>query len=105
MMKTAALAGLVLSLAGASGALAADAQAKAAPTAAAKPSVETTSIADLIANPATKAVLEKDMPGLLTSPHLEMVKGMSLRALAQCPQAQLDDAKLKAIQADLDKAS
>ncbi len=62
-------------------------------------------ISDLLANPAALAVLNKDLPGLTTDSHLEMIKPMSLRQIAQFPQAHLDDDKLKAIQADLDAAN
>jgi hypothetical protein len=62
-------------------------------------------VADLLANPGALAVLNKDLPGLTTDSHLEMIKPMSLRQIAQFPQAHLDDDKLKAIQADLDAAN
>ena len=35
-----------------------------------KPSVKTSMISDLLANPATKAVIEKDLPGLTADPRL-----------------------------------
>ena len=56
---------------------------------------------DLLANAGAKAVLTKDLPGLQDDPRLDMVKAMTLRAVAQFPEAQIDDAKLAAIQADL----
>jgi len=62
-------------------------------------------IRDLLANPAAVDVLNKDMPGLTTYPQLDMIKSMSLKQIAQFPQAHLDEAKLKAIQADLDAAT
>jgi len=58
-------------------------------------------IRDLVDNPATLAVLQKDMPGMVDDPQFDMVKSMSLRQLAEFPQAGLDDAKLRSIQADL----
>jgi hypothetical protein len=58
-------------------------------------------IRDLLNNPATSAVLQKDMPGMVDDPRLDMVKSMTLRQIAQFPQAGLDDAKLRSIQADL----
>jgi len=70
---------------------------------AAKPSVETTTIADLVANPKTNAVLEKDWPVVKQAP-LDQVGSQTLRALSAYPQAELDDAKLKQIQADFDAA-
>jgi hypothetical protein len=74
------------------------------PAAAGAPSVETTSIGDLLANPAAKAVLQKDMPQLIAYPGLDQIKDMTLRAISVYPEAQLDDTKLKAIQADLNGA-
>jgi hypothetical protein len=75
------------------------------PAAAGAGSVENTSIGDLLANPADHAVLEKDMPKLIAYPGLDDIKGMTLRAISAYPEAELDDAKLKAIQADFDAAA
>jgi hypothetical protein len=58
-------------------------------------------IADLMADPGAHAVLAKDLPALLTYDGLDMIKGMSIRNISQYPQAQIDDAKLAAIAADL----
>jgi len=99
---TAGLAGLLIVLAG-SGAAAQPATSAAAPSASV-PSVETTSIADLLADPATKAVLQKDMPALISYDGLDQIKGMTLRDISKYPQAQLDDAKLAAIQKDFNAA-
>ncbi len=68
-------------------------------------SVETTPIGDLLASPADHAVLEKDMPLLISYPGLDDIKSMTLRMISAYPEAQLDDAKLKAIQADFDAAA
>lgn len=62
-------------------------------------------IRDLLNNPATLAVLQRDMPGMVDDPQLDMVKSMSLRQLAKYPQAGLDDAKLTSIQAHLEAAT
>jgi hypothetical protein len=95
----AGLAGLAIL----SGAPAAMAQAAATVAAApGKPSVETTTIGDLIANPGAKAVLAKDLPKLLAYDGLDQIKGMTLRDISKFPQAELDDAKLAAIQKDFD---
>jgi len=110
-MKTtlAALAGLTLALSAVT-ALADDtpAAAPAAPAAiAAAPgalSVENTTIGDLLADAGGKAVLDKDMPKLVAYPGLDQIKGMTLRAISVYPEAELDDAKLTAIQKDLDAA-
>jgi len=58
-------------------------------------------IRDLLDNPAALAVLNKDMPGMAEDPQLDMVLSMSLRQLATFPQADMDKAKLKSLQADL----
>jgi hypothetical protein len=84
---------------------AADAPAAATPAAAVKPSVETTTIGELVDNPKAKAVLEKDNPVLLAYEGLDQIRGMTLRQISAFPQAQqsgLNDDKLKAIQADFD---
>jgi hypothetical protein len=72
------------------------------PAAPGAPSVETTPIGDLMANPAAKAVLEKDLPKLVTYDGLDQIKDLTLRGISVYPQAELDDAKLKMIQADFD---
>jgi hypothetical protein len=68
-------------------------------------SVEKTTIGDLLANDSSKAVLQKDMPDLVSYPGIDQVKGMTLRDISAYPQAQLDDAKLNLIQKDLDAAA
>lgn len=62
-------------------------------------------IRELLANPGAVGVLQKDMPGMISDPRLDMVKSMSLRQISQYPDAKLDSAKLKLIQADLDAAT
>jgi len=98
---TAGFAAVAISFAAAGAAFADSAPIPAATGAA---SVENTPISDLLADPANKAVLDKDMPGLTTDPRLEMVKSMTLRALAAFPEAKLDDVKLAALQKDFDVA-
>ena len=66
-------------------------------------SVATTPLGDLLANPDTKAVLEKHMPGISTSPEIEPVKGLSLKAIQPFAPDRLPDALLAAIDADLAK--
>jgi hypothetical protein len=101
MMKTK----LVAALAALStlAALPAFAQAPAAATAAASAalSVETTPIGKLIENPAAKAALEKQLPEI--GQYYDQIKEMTLSQVAPMSQGAIDDAKLKAIQADLDK--
>ena len=54
-----------------------------------------------MANPGAMAVLVKDLPGIQDDPRVDTVKTLTLRAVAQYPEAQIDQAKLDAIQADL----
>lgn len=66
-------------------------------------SVETTSIADLAAKPETKAILDKDVPGLTAHPAFDQFKGMTLKAVQPMSGGQLTDEQIAAVQADLDK--
>ena len=66
-------------------------------------SVETTPIETLVANPAAKAVLDKDLPGLTTHEAYDQFKGMTLSQVAPMSQGAITDAALKTVQADLDK--
>jgi hypothetical protein len=92
-MLAAGLVGLSLSLA-----------ALAAPALAADPvSVDKTPISDLAAKPETKAILDKDVPGLTAHPAFDQFKGMTLKDLQPMSQGQLTDAQIAAVQADLDK--
>ena len=93
-MLAAGLAGLSLSL------MALTAPAFAADPA---PSVDKTPIADLAAKPETKAILDKDVPGLTAHPAFDQFKGMTLKDLQPMSQGQLTDAQIAAVQADLDK--
>lgn len=104
MKKTlvAGLAGLSLALA-AGAAMAAEGAAAPAPaTAAAAPSVDNTPIVELVDNPATKAVLDKHLPGVAEHPSYDMFKEMTLRQVEPMSQGMIDDEKLTAIQHDLD---
>jgi hypothetical protein len=98
---TLGLAGLSLFLAAGAMAQTSGAPAAAAP---AKASVETTTIGDLLDNPATKAVLEKDLPELVSDPRLPQAKGMTLEEVEPYSEGKIDDAKLAAVQKDLDAA-
>ncbi|MEO8811400.1 MAG: hypothetical protein ABI376_00615 [Caulobacteraceae bacterium] len=69
-----------------------------------KASVETTTIGDLLANPSSKAVIQKDYPELIAYPGLDQIKGMTLRGVSAYPEAKLDDTRLKSIQTDLNAA-
>ncbi len=69
-------------------------------TASAALSVDKTTIGALWANEKSKAVLVKDVPGI--DQYLDQIKDMTLAQVAPMSQGAIDDAKLKAIQADLD---
>jgi len=79
----------------------APAPAPAAAAAAGPLSVEKTPIGQIIANPAAKAVLEKAIPTI--DQYYDQIKEMTLAQVAPMSQGALDDAKLKAIQAEFDK--
>jgi len=75
------------------------AQTPAAP--AAKLSVETTKISEVIKNPTAKAALEKTLPEI--SQYYEQIGEMTLKEVAPMSQGALDDAKLAALQVEFDK--
>jgi hypothetical protein len=54
-----------------------------------------------LANPAAKAVLDKDLPGLTSLPQLEMIKGLSLRQLQPYSDGKLTDEVLAKAETDL----
>ena len=98
-MKTLAL---VAALAVAS--MAAPAMAQTAPAAAPAAgaiTVESTPIGDLIKNEAAKAALEKALPEI--TQFYDQIATMTLAQVAPMSQGALDDAKLKALQAEFDK--
>jgi len=76
-----------------------------APTAAPAPaySVETTDIGTLLDNPATKAVLDKNLPGFTANPQIDMARSMTLKGVQQYAADTLTDAALAKVQADLNK--
>ena len=82
---------------------AAPALAQAPAAAPAALSVEATPIEALVANPAAKAVLDKDIPGLTTHEAYDQFKSMTLTQVAPMSQGALTDDMLKTVQADLDK--
>jgi len=79
---------------------AAGAAPAATPAATGPLSVDKTPIGALWANEKAKAVLVKDVPGI--DQYMDQIKDMTLSQVAPMSQGALDDAKLKAIQADLD---
>lgn len=60
-----------------------------------------TPIKDLIADPAAKAVLDKDLPGMSVDPNLVSFQDMSLRALKPHSGGQLTDQLMKKVAVDL----
>lgn len=66
-------------------------------------STSTSSIGDLLDNPATKAVLEKRVPELVGNAQIEMARGLTLKAIQAYAGDALSDEKLAAIDADLAK--
>jgi hypothetical protein len=84
------------------------AQAPAAPAAAPAAaagamSVDKSTIGALWADAKGKEVLQKDVPGI--EQYMDQIKDMTLAQVAPMSQGAIDDAKLKQIQADLDKAA
>ena len=77
------------------------AAAPAAAEATGKFSVEKTPISAIWADPAGKAILLKALPPL--EQYMDQIKDMTLAAVAPMSQGAIDDAKLKEIQAELDK--
>lgn len=67
---------------------------------AAHPTIDST-IEALIADPATKAVLDKHLPGLDRHPAYGQFKAMTLRQIAPYSQGNITDAKIAAIDTDL----
>jgi hypothetical protein len=82
---------------------AAEAAPAAAPAAAGALSVENTPIETIVANPAGKAVLDKDLPGLTTHEAYDQFKTMTLAQVAPMSQGAITPEALKTVQDDLDK--
>ena len=80
----------------------APAPAPAAP-AKAKYTVDETDLGTLLDNPATKAIVEKHIPGMTTNDQVDMARGMSLKAIQQYAPDEVTDQRLAAINADLAK--
>lgn len=99
-MKTLALAAALVTAAIAAPALAQAPAAATAPAAAGKLSVETTPIGDIVKNEKAKAALEKALPEI--TQFYDQIATMTLAQVAPMSQGAIDDAKLKAIQAEFD---
>ncbi|CAN7258504.1 hypothetical protein LJR219_001111 [Phenylobacterium sp. LjRoot219] len=72
---------------------------------AAQPAYSTaeTSIGDLVANPETKAIFDKYLPGVSDNEQFEMAKAMTLRQVQSYAPDQFTDEALAKIDADLAK--
>ena len=101
MFRQIVIAGLVA--AGVAGSTGAAAQAPAAPAAASAYTTADTSIGDLIDNPATKAVLDKHLPGFAGNPQIDMARGMTLKQIQAFAGDAVTDDVLARIDADLAK--
>lgn len=60
----------------------------------------TTPIGTLLDNPATKAVLEKHLPGLADNAQIEMARSFTLKGIQQFAADQITDEALAKIDAD-----
>jgi para-nitrobenzyl esterase len=66
-------------------------------------STGTSDIGTLLDNPATKAVLEKYIPDMVSNAQFEMARPMTLKAIQAYAGDELSDEKLATIDADLAK--
>ncbi|MEH6677701.1 hypothetical protein [Phenylobacterium sp.] len=64
-------------------------------------SVESNSVAELMADEKAKAVLEKHIPGIGAHPSYDMFKGMTLVELKPYSEGQITDDTLAAIKSEL----
>jgi hypothetical protein len=64
-------------------------------------SSSSTPIGDLLDNPATKAVLVKYLPDLVSNPQIEMARGMTLKQVQSYSSDSVTDELLAKIDADL----
>ncbi len=60
-------------------------------------------IGDLLDNPITKAVLDKDLPGLSTNENIGMARGMTLKDVQQFAADKITDERLAMVEADFAK--
>lgn len=74
-----------------------------APVAAKRYTTQETTIGDLLADPAAKAVIDKHIPGLSDNPSISMAAGMTLRAIQPMAADKITVESLDAIDAALAK--
>lgn len=63
-------------------------------------SVEDTDIGTLLDDPAARAILDKQIPGMTTNPQIEMARSFTLRQIQQFAADQVTDDVLAKIDAD-----
>ena len=66
-------------------------------------STGSSTIGDILADPAAKAVVEKYIPGMLSNDQIEMAKDMTLKQIQQYSPDTVTDANLAKIDADFAK--
>ncbi len=86
------------------------AHAQSAPTPAASPaataghySTSTTEIGTLLDDPAAKALVEKNIPGMTTNDQIDMARAMTLKDIQQYSPDQVTDKVLAALDAEFAK--
>jgi hypothetical protein len=62
-------------------------------------------IGDLLDNPKSLAILDRDAPGLSTDPQIGLGRFMSLRSVAPLSGGKITDEMLQVIEADLQKVN
>jgi hypothetical protein len=77
--------------------------AQSAVLAAASYSTADTDIGTLLDDPASKAVLDKVLPGFSTNPQIDMARSMTMKSIQAYAADQLTDEKLAAVDAELAK--
>ena len=102
MTKTMLFAAVAVPVAFAAPALA-DGVPAAAPALAPTYTTVATDLGTLLDNPATKAVLNKYIPTMISNPQIEMARSMTLKQLQSYVSDQLTDEKLARIDADFAK--
>ena len=102
-MRYALIATLLVLGAAAAPAFADPAAAPAAVTAAKPYTTATTNIGDLLADPASKAIVDAHIPGFSANPQIQMASGMTLRAVQQMAPDKVTNEMLDGIDADLAK--
>lgn len=68
-----------------------------------KLSTSETTIGDLLDNPAAKAILQKHIPQLVSTPQIDMARAMTLKAVQAYASDMISDETLAKIDSDLAK--